>query len=73
MRDATGRPVEAPPCDECGRGPAPLRVDSVLGLGMWNALHPSDQRTALWFCSDTCTFAAGQRLGRAVRDEPPDA
>jgi hypothetical protein len=73
MRDAAGRPVEVPRCDECGMVPALRRVDSVIGLAVWNHLHPTDQRTALWFCSDGCTLLAGQRLGRGVRDEPPDA
>jgi hypothetical protein len=73
MRDAAGRPVEVPRCDECGGQPAPHRVDSALGLGVWNLLYPDDQRTALWFCSDACTLLAGQRLGRGVRDESPDA
>lgn len=60
------RPVEAPPpCEQCGRIPAPRRVDSPLGLALWNKAHPNDQRTALWFCSDECIVACGFRLGRA--------
>jgi hypothetical protein len=64
--DDQGRPLEAPACDECGAVPALLRVDSALGLEVWNFLHPPDQRTALWFCTEPCILAGGQRLGLAM-------
>jgi hypothetical protein len=50
-------------CDHCGREPAPVVVDSVVGLAAWNRVYPDDQRTVLHFCSEGCTFLSGWTLG----------
>jgi len=63
-----GRPVEGPVCDECGAWPALHRVDSLLGLALWNRLYPEPARTALWFCTDDCILACGQGLMRHAID-----
>jgi hypothetical protein len=56
-------------CDQCGKKPAPIRVDSAIGLALWNRWHPDDQRSALWFCSDECTFWNGYGLGDRLEQE----
>jgi hypothetical protein len=35
---------------------------------LWNRLYPEDQRTELWFCSETCIFKNGLKLGKAFKD-----
>jgi hypothetical protein len=44
-------------------------VDSLLGVAMWNKLHPEDERTELVLCSDACTLELGRRLGEQLRDQ----
>lgn len=50
-------------CDWCGRPNPTYEADSAAGLEAWNAQHPEDQRTLLFFCSLVCCFNLGYRLG----------
>jgi hypothetical protein len=57
-------------CDYCRATPAPVVVESVVGLDAWNRHHPGDPRVHLFFCSLVCAFLHGWELGHADARAP---
>lgn len=51
----------------CCRGPLrqlAITVADPVALGVWNRLHPDDERASLIYCSIGCAFAHGLQIGR---------
>ena len=54
-------------CDHCGAEDAKLKVDSAIGLAVWNRIFPDDRREALFLCSADCCLLLGKKMGEYLK------